>query len=56
MLTPAQIMLIDLLTDRIITIGAMIAKAKKMTDEEAEKEIAYWEPRKQSELDRLKSH
>ena len=55
-MTTAQIMLIDILTDRIIKMGTAIAKAKTMTDEEANKEIAFWKGEKAKEEARLNSH
>jgi hypothetical protein len=54
--TAAQIMLIDLLTDRIVTLATGIARAKQMSDEEVEKEIALWETESDKQMERLKQH
>lgn len=55
-LTTTQIMLLDILSDRAITLVASIAKAKTMTDAECQVEIDKWEARRKAGMDELEKH
>lgn len=55
-MTTAQIMLIDILLDRIITASTTLGKVKTMTPEEIAAETDKWEIRKDAAVSELGSH
>lgn len=55
-MTPAQIMLLDIITDRIITLTTTVQQIKNMTEQEVDDEIAKWDQRRDDAVDELKSH
>lgn len=55
-MTPAQIMLLDIITDRIITLTTTVQQIKNMTEQEVDDEIAKWDQRRDDAVDKLKSH
>lgn len=55
-MTTAQIMLIDILLDRIITASTTLGKVKTMTPEEVMAKTASWEVRKDTAVDVLEGH
>ena len=55
-LNVAQVMLFDLLTDKVITIASALKKVPSMTEEEVNAEIAKWETKSDEEMAELDSH
>jgi len=55
-LTTAHIMLIDILTDRIITATHTMKRLKDMDEEQVKEETAKWESRKEAAVDAIKNH
>ena len=54
-LTPSHVMLIDLLSDRVITAMTTIKKVPGMTEEEVDAETAKWEALSDIETDEIKA-
>lgn len=55
-LTQQQIMLMDILSDRIITLINTWHSVPTMTEEQVNVEIAKWETKSDAEMDRLNQH
>jgi len=55
-LSIAQVMLFDLLTDKVITIAGALKRVPKMTAEEVDAEIAMWEQKSADEMKKLDGH
>lgn len=55
-ITMAQIALIDLISDRIITMVGTMKTVPGMNQEEVDAETAKWENLSDSEMDRLDNH
>ena len=55
-LTAAHIALIDILSDRIITMMGTLKKVPSMTEEEVDAETKKWEDLSDQEMDELDSH
>jgi len=56
MLTLAQVALIDILSDRIITMVGIMKTVPGMAEEEVDAEKKKWEDMSDSEMDRLDNH
>lgn len=55
-LTASQLMLFDMISDRILTLILAQKNVPKMTDEDCDVEIAKYEAMSDSEEDRMDSH
>lgn len=55
-LTMAHIALLDILSDRIITMVGTMKTVPGMTEEEVDAEKKKWEDMSDSEMDRLNDH
>lgn len=55
-ITMAQIALIDLISDRIITMVGTMKTVPGMTEEQVAEETKKWEALSDSEMDELDSH
>ena len=55
-LTIAQIALIDILSDKVITTIAALKKVPGMTEEQVDAEIAKWETKSDAEMEKLDGH
>lgn len=55
-LSEKQVLLIDILTDRIVTIGATMAQVKTMNEEQIDEEIGKWEQKRSEAMEELEGH
>ena len=55
-MTMAQVMLLDLLIERIVSLTVGLQKVKSMTPEEVEAKIVELRALKQEQMDRIDSH
>lgn len=55
-LTVAQIMLFDLLSDKVISTMDALKRVPGMTEDEVNAEITKWEVKSDNEMDKLDQH